>query len=93
MDADEAERAGLVSRVVAPERLMEEAMEAATIIASMSLPSVLMAKECVNASFESTLHESLMFERRNFHALFATEDQKEGMQAFIEKRKPEFKHQ
>lgn len=93
MDADEAERAGLVSRVVAPERLMEEAMEAAAIIASMSLPSVLMAKECVNASFESTLNESLMFERRNFHALFATEDQKEGMQAFVQKRKAEFKHQ
>ncbi|NYT65669.1 enoyl-CoA hydratase [Alcaligenaceae bacterium] len=93
MDADEAERAGLVSRVVPQERLMDEAMEAATIIASMSLPSVIMAKECVNAAYESNLNESLMFERRNFHALFSTDDQKEGMKAFVEKRKPEFKHQ
>lgn len=93
MDAQEAERAGLVSRVVPLERLMDEAMDAATIIASMSLPSVIMAKECVNAAYEGTLGETLMFERRNFHALFATEDQKEGMLAFVEKRKPDFKHQ
>ncbi|MBP6018985.1 MAG: enoyl-CoA hydratase [Burkholderiaceae bacterium] len=93
MDADEAERAGLVSRVVPQERLMDEAMEAATIIASMSLPSVLMAKECINAAYEGTLNDTLMFERRNFHALFATDDQKEGMRAFVEKRKPDFKHQ
>ncbi len=93
MDADEAERAGLVSRVVPQERLMDEAMEAATIIASMSLPSVIMAKECVNAAYEGNLNEGLMYERRNFHALFATDDQKEGMKAFVEKRKPEFKHQ
>jgi enoyl-CoA hydratase len=92
MDAAEAERAGLVSRVVPLERLMDEAMEAATIIASMSLPSVIMAKECVNMAYEGTLNNTLMFERRNFHALFATEDQKEGMAAFVEKRKPDFKH-
>lgn len=93
MDAQEAERAGLVSRVVPLERLMDEAIEAATIIASMSLPSVIMAKECVNMAYEGSLNDTLMFERRNFHALFATEDQKEGMKAFVEKRKPEFKHQ
>lgn len=92
MDAEEAERAGLVSRIVAPERLLDEAIEAATVIASMSLPSVMMAKECVNRAFETTLNEALLFERRNFHALFATEDQKEGMRAFVEKRKPDFKH-
>lgn len=92
MDAAEAERAGLVSRVVPLERLMDEAMEAATIIASMSLPSVIMAKECVNMAYEGSLNDTIMFERRNFHALFATEDQKEGMVAFVEKRKPDFKH-
>lgn len=93
MDADEAERAGLVSRVVPLDRMLGEAIEAATIIASMSLPSVLMAKECVNAAYEGSLNETLLFERRNFHALFATDDQKEGMKAFVEKRKPNFKHQ
>lgn len=93
MDAEEAERAGLVSRVVPADRVLDEAIEAATIIASMSLPSVIMAKECVNMAFEGNLNDTLMFERRNFHALFATEDQKEGMKAFIEKRKPDFKHQ
>lgn len=92
MDAAEAERAGLVSRVVPPERVVDEAIEAATVIASMSLPSVIMAKECVNAAYEGGLDAGLMFERRNFHALFATEDQKEGMAAFVEKRKAEFKH-
>jgi len=92
MDAAEAERAGLVSRVVPAERLLDEAMQAATVIASMSLPSVLMAKECVNAAYEGSLNEALLFERRNFHALFATHDQKEGMQAFLEKRKPVFTH-
>ena len=65
---------------------------AATIIAAMSLPSVMMAKECVNRAYESGLNDGLLFERRNFHALFATEDQKEGMSAFVEKRKPDFKH-
>ncbi len=92
MDADEAERSGLVSRVVPLDKLLEEAVDAATVIASMSLPSVMMAKECINMAFEGSLNETLMYERRNFHALFATEDQKEGMQAFVEKRKPEFKH-
>ncbi|HZH55793.1 MAG TPA: enoyl-CoA hydratase [Burkholderiaceae bacterium] len=92
MDAEEAERAGLVARVVPVERLLDEALEAAETIASYSLPSVLMAKECVNTAYEGALAETLMFERRNFHALFATEDQKEGMKAFVEKRKPNFKH-
>lgn len=93
MDAAEAERAGLVSRVVPTERLLDEALEAATVIASMSLPSVIMAKECVNTAYEGSLTDTLLFERRNFHALFATEDQKEGMAAFVEKRKANFKHQ
>ncbi len=92
MDAAEAERAGLVSRVVAPERLLDEALEAAAKIASLSRPSVLMAKEAVNRALETTLEEGLRFERRLFHSLFATEDQKEGMTAFIEKRKPAFKN-
>ena len=92
MGAEEAERAGLVSRVVAADKLMEEAMDAATVIASMSLPSVMMAKECVNRAFEGSLNEGLLFERRVFHSLFATDDQKEGMAAFTEKRKPDFKH-
>ena len=92
MDAAEAERSGLVSRVVPVDRVLDEAIEAATIIAAMSLPSVMMAKECVNRAYESGLNDGLLFERRNFHALFATEDQKEGMSAFVEKRKPDFKH-
>jgi enoyl-CoA hydratase len=92
MDVHEAERAGLVARIVPVERLLEEAIEVATVIASKSLPSVMMAKECVNRAFESSLAESLLFEHRNFHALFGTEDQKEGMRAFVEKRKPDFKH-
>ncbi|CAM5782673.1 enoyl-CoA hydratase [Castellaniella caeni] len=92
MDVHEAERAGLVARIVPVEKLLDEAIEAATVIAAMSLPAVMMAKECVNRAFEATLDESLLFERRNFHALFATEDQKEGMKAFVEKRKPDFKH-
>ncbi|WP_112437180.1 enoyl-CoA hydratase [Rhizobium sp.] len=92
MDAAEAERAGLVSRVVAPDRLLDEALEAAAKIASLSRPSVLMAKEAVNRALETTLEEGLRFERRLFHSLFATEDQKEGMTAFIEKRKPAFKN-
>ncbi|WP_208249131.1 enoyl-CoA hydratase [Rhizobium sp. T1470] len=92
MDAAEAERAGLVSRVVAPERLLDEALEAAAKIASLSRPSVLMAKEAVNRALETTLEEGLRFERRLFHSLFSTEDQKEGMTAFIEKRKPAFKN-
>jgi enoyl-CoA hydratase len=92
MNTDEAERAGLLSRIVPADRLLEEAMDAATIIASMSLPSVMTAKEAVNRSFETPLNEGLLFERRVFHALFATEDQKEGMNAFAEKRKPNFQH-
>lgn len=92
MDVQEAERAGLVSRIVPLDRLMEEAIDAATVIASMSLPSVIMAKECVNMAYEGNLNDTLMFERRNFHALFATEDQKEGMKAFVEKRAPNFVH-
>lgn len=92
MDAAEAERSGLVSRVVAPERLLDEALEAAARIASLSRPSVLMAKEAVSRAFETTLEEGLRFERRLFQSLFATEDQKEGMAAFVEKRKPAFKN-
>ncbi len=92
MDAAEAERAGLVSRVVPADKLMDEALGAAAIIAEYSLPSVMIAKEAINRSFESTLTEGVLFERRVFHSLFATEDQKEGMAAFVEKRKPRFGH-
>ncbi|MDR5793981.1 enoyl-CoA hydratase [Caballeronia sp. LZ008] len=92
MDASEAERAGLVSRIVGADRLLDEAVEAATIIAGFSLPAVMMAKEAVNRAYETTLAEGVHFERRLFHSLFATEDQKEGMAAFVEKRKPVFKH-
>jgi enoyl-CoA hydratase len=92
MDAAEAERSGLVSRVVPAASLMEEAMKVAETIASMSLPSVLSAKEAINRSFEAPLDEGLRFERRVFHALFATEDQKEGMAAFIAKRPAKFKN-
>jgi enoyl-CoA hydratase len=92
MDAAEAERAGLVSRVVPVEKLLEEALAVAAQIAEFSLPSVMMAKEAINRAFESPLAEGVLFERRLFHALFATEDQKEGMAAFLEKRKPGFRH-
>jgi enoyl-CoA hydratase len=92
MDAAEAERAGLVSRVVPADKLLAEAIDAATVIASYSLPSVMMTKESINRAFESPLTEGLLLERRLFHSLFATEDQKEGMAAFVEKRKPSFKH-
>src|SRR2546425_822248 len=92
MDAAEAERSGLVSRVVSADKLLEEALAAAAQIAEFSLPSVMMAKEAVNRAYESPLAEGMRFERRVFHALFATEDQKEGMAAFVEKRKPKFKH-
>jgi enoyl-CoA hydratase len=91
MDAAEAERAGLVARVVPLASLMDEAVKAAETIAAMSLPSVMVAKECVNRAFETTLAEGVRFERRVFHSLFATEDQKEGMAAFVEKRAPGFK--
>jgi enoyl-CoA hydratase len=92
MEAAEAESAGLVARVVPAASLMEEAMKVADTIATMSLPSVLAAKEAVNRAFETSLAEGLMFERRIFHSLFATEDQKEGMKAFVEKRKPAWKN-
>jgi len=92
MDAAEAERAGLVARVVPAASLMEEAMKVAETIAGMGLPSVYAAKESVNRAFETTLAEGVRFERRVFHALFATEDQKEGMAAFIEKRPAKFKN-
>ncbi|MDX1149376.1 enoyl-CoA hydratase [Sinorhizobium medicae] len=92
MDAAEAERSGLVSRVVAPDRLLEEALGAAEKIASFSLPAAMMAKEAVSRSLELTLAEGLRFERRLFQSLFATEDQKEGMGAFVAKRKAEFKN-
>ena len=93
MDAAEAERGGLVSRVVADDQLMTEALGAALMICNYSLPSVMAAKEAVNQAFEGSLSEGVRFERRLFHALFATEDQKEGMDAFVNKRKPAFKHQ
>jgi enoyl-CoA hydratase len=92
MDASEAERAGLVSRVVPADKLLEEALTAATIIAEFSLPAVMMIKESVNRAYETTLAEGMHFERRLFHSMFATDDQKEGMAAFLQKRKPEFKH-
>ncbi len=92
MDAAEAERAGLVSRVVPADRLLAEAVAAAELICTMSQPSVMMAKECVNRAFESGLSDGVSYERRMFHALFATEDQKEGMAAFVDKRKPAFRH-
>ena len=91
--AEEGEKYGLVARVVPVEKLLDEAMEAATTIASMSLPSVMMAKECVNRAYEMPLDEGLLNERRNFHALFSTHDQKEGMTAFLEKRSPDFRHE
>lgn len=92
MDAAEAERSGLVSRVVPAADLVAEALKAAAKIAAMSLPAVMMTKETVNRAYETTLAEGVRFERRVFHAMFATEDQKEGMAAFVEKRKPAFKH-
>ena len=92
MDAAEAEKSGLVARVVPTANLIDEAMKIADTIANMSLPSVLAAKEAVNRAFESGLSEGVVFERRIFHALFATEDQKEGMKAFVEKRAPKWKN-
>jgi enoyl-CoA hydratase len=90
IDAVEAERAGLVARIVPAADLLDDAMKTAETIASMSLPIAMMAKEVVNAAFETTLESGVRFERRVFHSTFATEDQKEGMQAFIEKRSPGF---
>jgi enoyl-CoA hydratase len=92
MDAQEAERAGLVSRVVSAEQLMQEALGVAEKIAGYSTPVVMMIKESINRAYESTLSEGVLFERRLFHSMFALEDQKEGMAAFVEKRKPTFKH-
>jgi enoyl-CoA hydratase len=92
MDAAEAERCGLVSRLVPADKLLEEALKAAETVAAKSLPIAMMAKEAVNRAFETTLAEGIKFERRLFHATFATEDQKEGMTAFTEKRPPAFKH-
>ncbi|MDX2238372.1 MAG: enoyl-CoA hydratase [Hyphomonadaceae bacterium] len=92
MDAAEAERSGLVARVIAPEKLLDEALAAARIIAGFSQPSVSVCKEAINRAFETTLAEGVKFERRVFHALFATDDQKEGMAAFIAKRPPNFTH-
>lgn len=91
MDADEAERSGLVSRVVPAKKLMEEVMAVADKIAEKSRLTTIAVKECVNRSYETTLREGLLFERRVFHSLFATDDQKEGMSAFLEKREPQFR--
>src|SRR5512145_2168699 len=91
MDAAEAERAGLVSRVVPAAELIDTTLAAAQTICEFSGPSVMMAKECVNRAYEGPLADGMMFERRMFHSLFATDDQKEGMAAFVEKRKPSFK--
>jgi len=92
MDAQEAERAGLVSRVVPLDKLMEEALAVAQKVAGYSLPVAMMIKESINRAYETPLSEGVLFERRVFHSQFALEDQKEGMAAFIEKRKPTFKH-
>ncbi|MBL9010800.1 MAG: enoyl-CoA hydratase [Alphaproteobacteria bacterium] len=93
MDAAEAERSGLVSRVVPVEALLDEALKAAGKIAAQSLPIAMMTKESVNRAYETTLAEGVRFERRLFHAMFATADQKEGMAAFVEKRKAEFRNE
>ena len=90
MDAREAEMAGLVARIVPADKLLEEAMLAATSIANKSLPIAMQIKDCINSSQEMTLTQGVKFERRNFHAAFATQDQKEGMAAFVEKRPPRF---
>jgi len=92
MDAQEAERAGLVSRIVPLDKLMDEAMGVAARIAGASMPVVMMIKESINRAYESALSEGVLFERRLFHSQFALEDQKEGMSAFLEKRKPTFKN-
>ena len=92
IDADEAERSGLVARVVPAADTVEEALKAAEVIASKSKPAAMLAKEAVNAAFETGLAQGVLFERRLFHSLFASEDQKEGMAAFTEKRQPEFRH-
>jgi enoyl-CoA hydratase len=92
MDAAEAERAGLVSRIVPADKLLAEAIGVAERIAELSVPIAMMVKESVNRAFETTLAEGVRFERRLFHSTFATEDQKEGMAAFVGKRKPAFRN-
>lgn len=92
IDAVEAERIGLVARVVPHERLFEDALETATTISEMSAPIAMLAKEAVNAAFQTSLNSGILFERRIFHSAFASNDQKEGMQAFLEKRRPNFTH-
>jgi len=92
IDAAEAERSGLVSRVVPADKLEAEAMAMAEKIAGYSLPVILKIKEAINRAYESSLADGLLFERREFHTTFALDDQKEGMRAFVEKRKPQFKH-
>ena len=92
MDAEEAERAGLVSRILPVAELLDEALKVAQAIAAKSLPSVMMAKEAVNAAYETTLTQGVRFERRLFHSSFALEDRREGMTAFSEKREPQFKN-
>ena len=92
MDAEEAERSGLVARIFPADELVEASLKVAAEIAEFSTPSVMIAKEQVNRAFETTLAEGLRFERRTFYSLFATEDQTEGMAAFAEKRKPDFKN-
>ncbi len=92
MDAAEAERSGLVSRIVPAADLLADAMKTADAIAAMSLPAVMLTKESINRAYETTLSEGVRFERRVFHSMFALEDQKEGMAAFVEKRKPAFKN-
>ena len=92
MDASEAEKAGLVARIIPADQLLDETLKAAQTIAAFSLPVVMMIKESVNRAFESSLNEGLLFERRVFHSAFALEDQKEGMAAFAEKRKATFKN-
>jgi enoyl-CoA hydratase len=92
MDAEEAERSGLVSRIVPKDQLLDEAVKVATKIAELSRPAVMIAKESVNRAYETTLSEGVRFERRIFHSTFSMTDQKEGMQAFIDKRKPQFKN-
>jgi len=93
MDAGEAERAGLVARVVPAASLLEDTLKVAETMAAQSLPALMMAKDCINRAYETTLAEGIRYERRTFHALFATHDQKEGMAAFIEKRRPAFRNE
>jgi enoyl-CoA hydratase len=92
MDAAEAEKSGLVARVIPADQLLDETLKAAQTIAGFSLPVVMMVKESINRAFESGLNEGLLFERRAFQASFGLEDQREGMAAFVEKRKPSFKN-